>query len=327
MENILVVCETAGLGQVFFAYVYHIFMEETKMNYVEFQEKITVALSEQLPEGTTVTTKTVLKNNDVERVGLLIAWKDSNLSPVLYLDYYYAMYEGGRDFDEVVNEMRAVCMQNQMKHDIDTGFFTDWSMAREKITLRLVNFEENKRRLEQMPYRRFLDLTVIYQYVVEAKNDGVASIIINNFHMESWNVKEADLYECACRNYPRMMPVAVKSMNQLLGELFEQDIEDVPGDVLHDSAQMYIVTNKSLHNGAASMLFFKEIKETYEVFQQDLYILPSSVHEILVLPQMLGNVDELRQIVCEVNETLEKEDRLSNQVYRYCCGSGIIEIA
>ena len=51
---------------------------------------------------------------------------------------------------------------------------------------------------------------------------------------------------------------------------FEQDIEDVPGDVLLDSAQMYIVTNKSLHNGAASMLFFKEIKENYEVFQQDL---------------------------------------------------------
>lgn len=327
MENILVVCETAGLGQVFFAYVYHIFMEETKMNYVEFQEKITVALSEQLPEGTTVTTKTVLKNNDVERVGLLIAWKDSNLSPVLYLDYYYAMYEGGRDFDEVVNEMREVCMQNQMKHDIDTAFFTDWSMAREKITLRLVNFEENKRRLAQMPYRRFLDLAVIYQYVVEAKNDGVASIIINNFHMESWNVKEADLYECACRNYPRMMPVTVKSMNQLLGELFEQDIEDVLSDVLLDSAQMYIVTNKSLHNGAASMLFFKEIKENYEVFQQDLYILPSSVHEILVLPQMLGNVDELRQMVCEVNETLEKEDRLSNQVYQYRCESGIIELA
>lgn len=327
LESVLAVCETASLGQVFFAYVYHIFMEETKMNYVEFQEKITVALSEQLPEGTTVTTKTVLKNNDVERVGLLIAWKDSNLSPVLYLDYYYAMYEGGRDFDEVVNEMREVCMQNQMRHDIDTAFFTDWSMAREKITLRLVNFEENKRRLEQMPYRRFLDLAVIYQYVVEAKNDGVASIIINNFHMESWNVKEADLYECACRNYPRMMPVTVKSMNQLLGELFEQDIEDVPSDVLLDSAQMYIVTNKSLHNGAASMLFFKEIKENYEVFQQDLYILPSSVHEILVLPQMLGNVDELRQMVCEVNETLEKEDRLSNQVYRYRCGSGIIEIA
>ena len=75
------------------------------------------------------------------------------------------------------------------------------------------------------------------------------------------------------------------------------------------------------------MLFFKELKEECKVFQQDLYILPSSVHEILVLPQMIGDADELRQMVCEVNETLEKEDRLSNQVYRYCCGSGIIEIA
>lgn len=327
LESILAVCETAGLGQVFLAYVYHIFMEEKKMNYVEFQEQIMVALSEQLPEGTTVTTKTVLKNNDVERAGLIIVWKDSNLSPVLYLDYYYAMYEDGRDFSEVVNEMREVCMQNQVKQDFDTTFFTDWSMAREKITFKLVNFKENKRMLEQMPHRKFLDLAIVYQYMVEAKNDGVASIIINNFHMESWNVREADLYECACRNYLRMMPVTVKSMNQLLGELLEQDIEDVADDVLHDSTQMYIVTNKSLHNGAASMLFFKEIKENYEVFQQDLYILPSSVHEILVLPQMLGDVDELRQMVCEVNETLEKEDRLSNQVYRYCCGSGIIEIA
>lgn len=327
LESVLAVCETAGLGQVFFACVYHIFMEEKKMNYVEFQEQIMVALSEQLPEGTTVTTKTVLKNNDVEREGLLIVWRDSNLSPVLYLDYYYAMYESGREFDEVVNEMREVCMQNQMKHDIDTAFFTDWSMAREKITLRLVNFEENKRRLEQMPYRRFLDLAVIYQYVVEAKNDGVASIIINNFHMERWNVKEEDLYDCACRNYPRMMSVTVKSMNKVLGELLAEEMEDVPCDVLFDSVQMFVVTNKTMHNGAASMLFFKEIKENYEVFQQDLYILPSAVHEILVLPQMRGNVDELRQMVSEVNETLEREDRLSNQVYRYCFGTGSIEIA
>lgn len=163
--------------------------------------------------------------------------------------------------------------------------------------------------------------------ILKILNVVIITTIINNFHMESWNVKEANLYECACRNYPRMMPIAVKSMNQLLSELFEQDIEDVPGDVLRDSAQMYIVTNKSLHNGAASMLFVKEIKENYEVFHQDLYIMPSSVHKILVLPQILGDVEELRQMVCEVNETLEKEDRLSNQVYRYRCGSGSIEIA
>lgn len=83
-------------------------------------------------------------------------------------------------------------------------------------------------------------------------------------------VKEEDLYDCACRNYPRMMPVTVKSMNKVLGELLAEEMEDLPCDVLFDSVQMFVVTNKTMHNGAASMLFFKEIKENYEVFQQDL---------------------------------------------------------
>lgn len=199
-------------------------------------------------------------------------------------------------------------------------------MAQGKITLKLINYEENKKLLERLPHRKFLDMAIVYQYVMETGQKESATVLINYFHMKIWEVQERDLYECACRNYRKLTPVMVENIKCVIAELLEESMLDIPLDEGEDMAPLYVVTNRAKLNGAASMVFISELRDSSDVFEQDLYILPSSIHEVLVLPVQYADIKELRWMVKEVNGTLLPEEKLSDQVYRYCCKSGKIEI-
>ena len=71
-------------------------------------------------------------------------------------------------------------------------------------------------------------------------------------------------------------------------------------------------------NGAASMLFENELHELAENLGSDLYILPSSVHEVLAVSAASESPEELAEMVVQVNkEEVSLDERLSNQVYHY----------
>jgi len=89
-----------------------------------------------------------------------------------------------------------------------------------------------------------------------------------------------------------------------------------------------VVTNRLNQYGACAMLFPEALKGLADKWECDLYILPSSVHEILALPTLKGDADELTGIVKEVNASMvSPEEKLSDTVYRYYHKNGKVEIA
>ena len=63
--------------------------------------------------------------------------------------------------------------------------------------------------------------------------------------------------------------------------------------------------------------------------EKDLIILPSSIHEVLLLPDD-GDISyaEMSRLVTHINRSeVPKEDRLSNQVYLYSRNTGDITMA
>ena len=296
------------------------------MSYQEFQKRIKKILEEKFAGNAAVIISPVLKNNGIERIGLSIQGNESNVCPVIYLEYYYESYQSGREFDDIVKEIEGEKKKNCISGMVDMSFFKDWSVAQGKITLKLINYEENKKLLERLPHRKFLDMAIVYQYVMETGQKESATVLINYFHMKIWEVQERDLYECACRNYRKLTPVMVENIKCVIAELLEESMLDIPLDEGEDMAPLYVVTNRAKLNGAASMVFISELRDSSDVFEQDLYILPSSIHEVLVLPVQYADIKELRWMVKEVNGTLLPEEKLSDQVYRYCCKSGKIEI-
>ncbi len=93
---------------------------------------------------------------------------------------------------------------------------------------------------------------------------------------------------------------------------------------------MYVVTNKKRMYGAVAMLDRKVMKKAAEILGRDFIILPSSIHEVIVIPALNGDEDagQMALMVKEVNATeVTADEILSEHVYRYDYQTGEIEIA
>lgn len=294
------------------------------MSVEKFVEELCLKLEEKSVDKVKMWIEKVLKNNEVERWGLAISEKENIVAPVIYLEDYYKRYEEGAAMEEIADKVWQTYLDNRAELGDGFGEFLSWDGAKVRIFLKMINYEANKRLLEHIPHRRFLDMAVVYQYIANADARGVATILINENHMQLWKASETELYEYACSNYLELMPVQVKCLDELVQELLEEAF-DVNGQLEYP---MYVVSNRWRLNGAASMIFFERYKEQTRLFDEDLYILPSSIHEVIAMSVHAGDVEELREIVRQVNQTqLLPEEVLSNQVYRYFHEDGKIEIA
>jgi hypothetical protein len=82
---------------------------------------------------------------------------------------------------------------------------------------------------------------------------------------------------------------------------------------------MYVISNRDKINGAACILYKDVLKDFAQTIESDLYILPSSIHETIVVPKTPAtNPQDLSQIVKETNDNhVEREEILSYSVYEY----------
>ena len=144
---------------------------------------------------------------------------------------------------------------------------------------------------------------------------------------EKEGVTEEELFKAANENTKNLFPVTVRNMNEVIAEIifdvgeldeemskeFEEVVNDVP-----DERSMYVISNASKLFGAASMLYEEPLHELSEKLGSDLYILPSSTHEVIAISSNFGEPEELAEMVYEINmDQVDINDRLSNQVYHY----------
>ena len=184
-----------------------------------------------------------------------------------------------------------------------------------------MSFEKNKRFLRDAPHLRWNDLAVVFYYAMEKEILEGGYIAINREHMLMWKQNAESLYRLAGRNTKREMPELLVSMRELVMELTGVCIRD------EDTIPMYVLTNQEKRFGAAAMLYSERIGELAERLESDLLILPSSIHEVLLIPDDCGpEYAFYRQMVDEVNRThVEPEEVLSYGLYRYCRKNSEIE--
>lgn len=93
-----------------------------------------------------------------------------------------------------------------------------------------------------------------------------------------------------------------------------------------EEGKMYILSNKPMLYGAAGILDTRMIRDMAK--GRDCFILPSSVHETIILLASDGlDQKELDSTVAEVNRTcVEEEERLTDHSYYYDAETGGIRI-
>lgn len=188
----------------------------------------------------------------------------------------------------------------------------DFENAKDNIIFQLVNTEQNREILKGMPHRDFQDLSIIYKWVLDISPEGMNTARVDNALSARLNLNEEQLFVLAAENTRKILPPRVTPIDELLREMGVKIIEEMP---LNQT--MWVISNDQRMYGATSMLYEDKLHTLAQKTGTDLYILPSSVHEVIAVSAM-RNPEELAKIVSEINTTqVPLEERLSNQVYYY----------
>lgn len=304
------------------------------MNYETFKSSAVSSLQSYFGENATVTLHPVTKNNSVLLDGLMIQNSSVNISPTIYLNYYYEDYLAGKPLASVFDEIIASYQDNLPQNDMDLSFFTDYHKVKYHIIYKLINYDQNAELLTDVPHFRFLDLAVVFCCYLPDNASGTtgnATILIHNHHLGLWNATADLLYELAAKNTPILLPHDLKSMEDVLQSLcpdydISQNHTDYAASESDAVPSMYVLTNTEKLYGASAILYPDILTSFADFINSDLYILPSSIHEVLLLPKnSLTNSTELDHIIQEVNASqVLKEDILSDHAYCFTRTSGFI---
>lgn len=290
------------------------------MQYETFKKVILERLTNDIPDPKNISIQSVQKNNGYVLDGLVILENHCNISPTIYLNYYYEHYENGISFQEIYHQIMLAYQQNKPKQNIDVSFFTDFKNTREKIMFKLINYELNKEQLRDIPHIRFLDLAIVFYILIAVNKDiGNATILIHKSHLDFWKITEQDLYQIATGNTCCTLRPKIQNMDEILRDLSDPAGKSGPCLSGEDDVRMHVLTNQYNLFGAACMLYSGILKSFAERYESDLYILPSSIHEVILIPAKDdSSLSDLSEMVREVNRTqLHEDEVLSDHAYYY----------
>jgi len=290
------------------------------MDYLTFINETASAVSLKMGEQAQVSLKTVTKNNNIKLDGITIQMDGENISPTIYLNDYYKRYLNENSIENIAEEVIEIYQENKVKNCINVDFFTDYSNVEGKIAFKLIHFKENMEQLEGIPYIRFMDLAIVFYCLLSSEFLGNATILIHNSHKAMWGKTTEELYEAALANAQRILPVQIQNIEEILKQELGEEIEDVlEWDLESPKIPMYVISNQDKINGAACILYKNVLKDFAQAIGSYLYILPSSIHEMIVVPKTSStNPQDLSQIVKETNDNhVEREEILSYSVYEY----------
>ena len=215
---------------------------------------------------------------------------------------------------------------NTVDGDVSSiGKCMEYEAVKGKIVYRLINRKRNSEMLKDVPHREILDLVLVYRIIVAIDTDRKGTILINNEIVAKWGITEEKLYELAQENTMRLFKADMMKMQNLLNELMPGNESEVD----EDAPQLWILTDNERHYGATVMVYPEMMEQISEKLGYDFYIIPSSVHElILVKKDAVISTEALKEMICEVNENeVDATEILSDHPYYYDREKGKLEAA
>ena len=280
------------------------------MSYEQFICAMLECTKGKLSGSETVEKQEIMKNNGVISVGLSIRRAGKNIAPIIYLEEFYKKYLLGASVETLSDFLlqKSRSMSNAPVCNYEE--ILDFRKIKDQVVYKLVNTKRNEKLLREVPNLPVLDFSIVFYWLISAGESECGSVMIRNAHMNLWKLPISVLYQCAKENTPRLCPYVFSSLTEYLEERTGEVIEGSP---------LYILSNEMGINGATSLLYPGMPGNIYENLKNPYYLLPSSVHEFLVVPETdLISPENLRLMVKEVNETqIAEEELLSDHIYYF----------
>lgn len=287
------------------------------MNYQQFIEEVERRVKEKIKGNETITVyiHTAVKNNGKERKGITVSEKGIHISPTIYLEEYFQQFQEGKPIEKIVEKILQLYEEVKCSHPCEESLLQNYEELKGKFACKLIHRGKNEKLLNDIPYVPWMDLAIVVFVLLEVSPYGTATVLVRNEHLEIWGLTEAQLFDEAKKNTPILLPYQFCPMRKLLREICPYAVDE--GEEEEES--LYVLSNKLRSFGAASMLYEGILEKVGQKLGENYYILPSSIHEVIVVPESKSPVkQDLEEMVREINETqVEEEEVLSDRVYYF----------
>ncbi len=292
------------------------------MSYEQFVQEIETIVRSLAEESVQLFIHTAVKNNGYQRKGITFVKQGIHVSPTIYLEEYYEKYKLGEKPEKLAEQIVEMYHRVRLECPLGEERVLDYEWVKKRIIYKLVHRGRNQQLLDQAPHVPYLDLAVLFFVLIDVDESGgqMATMLIKNEHMKWWKVPPEDIYQEAAVNTERLLPYEFSAMCAVIDEMLGyQETDEEEWKELREQESMYILTNKLRSFGAAAMLYPGRLESIGEYFKENYYILPSSVHELIMIPESRAlPKEEMEGIVKEVNEAhVQPEEYLSDHAYYY----------
>lgn len=285
------------------------------MEFNEFLEEIKNVISDKVGSDVDVFVNSIIKNNDVRLSGLVFKKAGVNAAPTVYMQHFYEQYLDGSDINDIADKIIEIYVDSSLKDDFSADFYMNYDNVKDTLFCKLVSFDKNHDVLENAIHEKYLDLAVTVYCSIDSMEIGNASIQVRYEHLRMWDKTPSEVIAVAKSNTFKNMNFRFRSICEVL-ESMNRSFEGV----CNNDVPMYVATNETGYFGAVVMLDANKLKEYGDYIGSDYYIIPSSIHEIIIFPvDIEDDISCINMLVREVNASeLSEEDVLSDHVYRYC---------
>ena len=289
------------------------------MTYEEFREVLLNGLSFMLEGPGELMINSVTLNNGRITEYLCLNMKDRAVAPAVYIEQAYGLYRRGKSVGNVLKIVINELTNN--RECIESNLIIDWNKARNKVYPQLINTKLNEDMLKDTPHKNLFDLSVVYYIQVsEIEDNQKLCCFVNNFILDKWGISLEELHEVSKRNLEKNKP-AIFGKLSTFGPSEARELPDVTEEFIGE-ADMYVLTDRDNYMGAAYLMFPDVFERIARVVGDNLIILPSSVHELIIVKKEIGmSADFMALIVKEVNsQNVNPDEVLSESVYGYSEG-------
>lgn len=287
------------------------------MDYKEFIENVKNDLPELLTgplKGAVIDETQINKLQGRSYQGINIAPEGASIGVSMNMLPHLQMLNSGTPYEEVLENLADIITSSYAEQpDFSRASFENYEIMKPKLMIQLIGREGNEEMLQQIPHHDIEDLTLVYRLNIYENASGRATTLVTNDLLEKYGVTPEQLHQDAMEAAISHEPFEIKTMAEIISEMYGGIFVPEP------PIPLYVASNEKRTNGAGVITYPGFMEEASKLLDGNFYILPSSIHEVILLPENAGNsVPELQEMVESINVSdVSPEERLSNQVYHY----------
>lgn len=283
------------------------------MQLEEFEHYILEHVLDGWREDLSVEIKEIPKNNGTLMHGLYLVGDNGNIVPVFYFDEMYEAYQRGVSVQQIIAGIQYEYERSPGRFSEEELEIENFEKVHDRIIFQLTGYEKNRQMLSEVPHLRFLDMAILFRLSFRSQEpERMSSYQIRNRDTELWGIQADQLYALALVNTPELAPARILGMKETIQQGLKTEVDD-------ETCGMTILTNHHLIHGAGVILYPGFLKSYADKIGSNLYLIPSSIHEMICLPENeVDDTDELIHVICDVNQSiLDEADILTDSLYFY----------